>query len=85
MAEEQDLILGNEEAAGEEPFLEETPLVDVIAACTNALTVAESYNCMSKADERRKTRVMRKSFRLLDYAVSELYALHFGEETEEED
>lgn len=81
-----DLILGNpegEEVNEEEEFeYEYTSRIEAIHCATNAISACSEMTIMTKLDEKRTQRIKRKSLRIIDKCISEIYdELFFEEET----
>jgi len=79
----EDLSTGEEEA---EVFFETTDVNgEIAAACSAINTVSELDTAlMTKQDERRKGRIIRKSLAIIDVHIGYLYGCLFGEQKEEE-
>ena len=79
-----DLILGgaeDEETIEEEEFeYEYTSRVEAIHCATNAISAASEMTIMTKLDERRMQRIKRKSLRIIDKCIGEIYDELFFEE-----
>jgi hypothetical protein len=84
-----DLILGgaeNEELPEEEFEYEFTTRTEAIHCATAAISAASEMTIMTKLDERRIQRIKRKSLRIIDKCIGEIYdELFFEEETNNED
>jgi hypothetical protein len=90
---EEDLILGGKQ--GEEINEEEeefeyefTSRVEAIASAYSAISAVSDIDTaiMSKLDERRVQRIKRKSLRIIDSCIGEIYnELFFEEENNNED
>lgn len=86
MAEEEDLIIG-EESEEEEYDVEYYDYDDIqliVAAC-DALNTVESINAMTAADQKRVNRIKRKCLRLIEHHISEIYSLTFDKNDDNED
>jgi hypothetical protein len=71
--------------AGSEDFIFE-PLdysVYINAAC-NVLDAINQYEPLTKDNQLKKARILRKCLKMIDYSVEELYKELFHEEEEEE-
>jgi hypothetical protein len=79
-----DLILdGGTEGEGlpEEEFeYEYTTRTEAIHCATNAISAASEMTIMTKLDERRMQRIKRKSLRIIDKCIGEIYDELFYEE-----
>lgn len=84
-----DLILGGtegEESHEEELEYEYTTRTEAIHCATAAISAASEMTIMTKLDERRIQRIKRKSLRIIDKCIGEIYdELFFEEETNNED
>ena len=85
----EDLILGNEgEDINEEEELEYeyTSRIEAIHCATSAISAASEMTIMTKLDEKRIQRIKRKSLRIIDKCISEIYdELFYEEESNNED
>ena len=79
-----DLVLGGtdgEEVPEEEEFeYEFTSRTEAIHCATNAISAASEMTIMTKLDERRMQRIKRKSLRIIDKCIGEIYDELFFEE-----
>ena len=80
-----DLILGgaegeNEELPEEEFEYEYTTRTEAIHCATNAISACSEMTIMTKLDEKRVQRIKRKSLRIIDKCISEIYDELFFEE-----
>lgn len=87
MPTEDDLILGEGEQpeAEEEVFYAETTPCEYISSAYNAIEICSSVDLqmVSKAERTRIEQTKKKCFKLIHYAIAELYSEVFGEEDEE--
>ena len=82
-----DLVLGStdgQESHDEEEELEYefTSRVEAIHCATNAISAASEMTIMTKLDEKRIQRIKRKSLRIIDKCIGEIYDELFFEENE---
>ena len=77
----EDLTIGEEI---EEAEFETTTRSDYVASCYNAIAAVGEIDTgiMSKEDAKRKARIVRKSLRIIDDIISELYDELFEEDEE---
>jgi hypothetical protein len=86
-----DLILGGAEGESEDLPEEEleyeyTSRIEAIHCATNAISAASEMTIMTKLDERRMQRIKRKSLRIIDKCIGEIYdELFYEEENNNED
>ena len=85
----EDLILGNEGEdtnEGEEFEYEFTSRIEAIHCATSAISAASEMTIMTKLDEKRIQRIKRKSLRIIDKCIGEIYdELFYEEENNNED
>lgn len=57
----------------EDVEVETTSRADYVAACYNAISAMDGLDLFTKQDAIRKARIIRKSVRIIDDIISELY------------
>lgn len=82
-----DLVLGGtdgQDSHDEEEELEYefTSRIEAIHCATNAISAASEMTIMTKLDEKRIQRIKRKSLRIIDHCIGEIYDELFFEENE---
>lgn len=85
-----DLVLGSAEGDEtpdeEELEYEYTSRIEAIHCATSAISAASEMTIMTKLDEKRIQRIKRKSLRIIDKCISEIYdELFYEEECNNED
>jgi hypothetical protein len=90
---QDEIIIKNEETTTDEELdvdvddfvVEETTREDYIASCYYMLQSANEINAMTKADEKRKNRIIKRSLKVLDLYSKEIYDEHFENDDDDED
>ena len=81
-----DLVLGStdgqEHDEEEELEYEFTSRIEAIHCATSAISAASEMTIMTKLDEKRIQRIKRKSLRIIDHCIGEIYDELFFEENE---
>jgi hypothetical protein len=66
----------------EEIEVEFTSRAEYIASCYNAIAAVDCVNEMTNEDAKRKRRIIRKSVKIIDSLISEMYDELFEEDEE---
>jgi hypothetical protein len=78
----EDLTTEENEEDFVEAEIEFTSRGEYIAAAYNAIAAVEGLNDMTMEDNKRKKRIMRKSVKIIDSIISEMYDELFEEDEE---
>jgi hypothetical protein len=65
--------------------VEGTTREDYIASCYYMLQSANEIDAMTKADEKRKKRIIKRSLKVLELYSKEIYDEHFENDDDDED